>query len=143
MNQMGLMPTPVPVPNESVADDEDSFTDVNIGSNNMITNATKDEDLLQNEELNNMINPVIYVRGVRNDSFYLILSGKVMICSGHEGFFLEQGAFNYMGVDCLLNDSYVPDFSAKVIGKVKLMKICREDYRKCMSHVANNMRSIK
>lgn len=102
-----------------------------------------DEDLLNNEELNNMINPIVYVRGVKNDCFYLILSGKVMICSGNEGFFLEQGAFNYMGIECLLNDDYIPDFSAKIIGKAKLLKITREDYRKCMAHVYNNIRSIK
>ena len=48
-----------------------------------------DEDLLDNEDLNDLINPRIYIRGVKSDSFYLILSGKVMICSGNEGFFLE------------------------------------------------------
>ena len=46
-------------------------------------------DLLDNEELNDLINPVIYTRGVPTDCFYLILTGKVMICSGNEGFFLE------------------------------------------------------
>jgi hypothetical protein len=94
-----------------------------------------DEDLLQREELDDMINPIIFIRGVKNDCFYLILSGKVMICSGNEGFFLEQGAFNFMGVDCLTNDAYVPDFSAKIIGKAKLLKINRTDYRKCLTHV--------
>ena len=84
-----------------------------------------------------LTNPVLYVRGTRSDSFYLILSGKVMICTGNEGFMVEQGAFNYMGVDCLTNDNYVPDFSAKVIGKVKLLKITREDYRKSLSHINN------
>ena len=103
----------------------------------------ENHDLLQKEELDNMINPIIFVRGIKNDCFYLILSGKVMICSGNEGFFLEQGAFNYMGVECLLNDTYLPDFSAKVIGKAKLLKISRNDYRKCLTHVQNNLRSIK
>ena len=84
-----------------------------------------------------LTNPVLYVRGTRSDSFYLILSGKVMICTGNEGFMVEQGAFNYMGVDCLTNDNYVPDFSAKVIGRAKLLKITREDYRKSLSHINN------
>jgi hypothetical protein len=47
------------------------------------------EDLLNNEIMDQMINPILYVRGCPNDSFYLILSGKVMICSGNEGFLLE------------------------------------------------------
>lgn len=95
------------------------------------------KDLLENEKLDDMINPILYVRGVPNDSFYLILTGKVMICSGNEGFFLEQGAFNYMGVECLTNDNYVPDFSAKIIGKAKLLKINRVDYRKLATNVNN------
>lgn len=73
-------------------------------------------NLLESEELEKMVNPILYMRGVENDSFYLILSGKVMICSGNEGFMLEQGPFNYMGIECLLKDHYKPDFSAKVVG---------------------------
>jgi hypothetical protein len=45
-----------------------------------------------------MINPILYVRGVKSDAFYLILTGKVMICSGNEGFLLELNPFNYMGI---------------------------------------------
>ena len=46
---------------------------------------------------------------------------------------IEQGAFNYMGVECLTTDTYVPDFSAKVIGHAKLLQISRKDYRKAMA----------
>ena len=56
-----------------------------------------------------------------------------MICSGNEGFFLEQGAFNYMGVECLTTDNYTPDFSAKIIGRAKLLKITRQDYIKSLN----------
>lgn len=97
----------------------------------------RNADLLENEELNDLINPVIYIRGVPTDCFYLILTGKVMICSGNEGFFLEQGAFNFMGVEALTNDKYVPDFSAKIIGKAKLLKITRADYRKKLADIKN------
>ena len=68
-----------------------------------------------------MINPIIYIRGVKSNLFNFILHGKVMICSGNEGFYVELGTFNFMGTECLLNDSYVPDFSAKVIGNAKLL----------------------
>jgi hypothetical protein len=47
------------------------------------------DDVLNNEEMDNLVNPILYVRGVPCDSFYLILSGKVMICSGNEGFLVE------------------------------------------------------
>lgn len=100
-------------------------------------NNSNEDDLLNNEAMDNMINPIIFIRGVSNDSFYLVLSGKVMICSGNEGFFLEQGPFNYMGIDCLTNDNYIPDFSAKVLGKTKLLKITREEYRKALGHITN------
>ena len=95
-------------------------------------------DVLEgNEELEALSNPIIYVRGVPNDNFYLILQGKVNICSGNEGFMIEQTTFNYMGVECLTNDRYVPDFSAKVIGHAKLLKISREDYRRALGHAKN------
>ena len=84
-----------------------------------------------------MINPIIYTRGVYNENFYLILDGKVSVCSGNEGFLLEQGPFNYMGTECLTNDYYKPDFSAKVIGKAKLLKVSRVAYRKALSKYSN------
>ena len=106
---------------------------------NTISKSTQDasniiahDDVLNNEEMDNLVNPILYVRGVASDCFYLILAGRVMICSGNEGFFVEQGAFNYMGVECLTNDNYVPDFSAKVIGKAKLLKVTRDEYRKSL-----------
>lgn len=42
-----------------------------------------------------------------------------------------------MGMDCLTNDDYTPDFSAKIIGKTRLLKITRTDYRVALSHVNN------
>ena len=84
-----------------------------------------------------MINPILYARGVPNENFYLILDGKVSICSGNEGFLLEQSSFNYMGTECLTNDYYKPDFSAKVIGKAKLLKINRVAYRKSLIKYMN------
>lgn len=68
-----------------------------------------------------MINPIIYIRGVPSNVFNFILSGKVMVCSGDEGFYVELGTFNYMGSECLMNDHYIPDFSAKVILNAKLL----------------------
>ena len=46
-------------------------------------------------------NPILYTRGLESDSFYLILSGKVEICSGNEEFRISQTSFNYMGMKAL------------------------------------------
>ena len=118
-------------------EDDTDLNDLNEPFLNPILDTKVHKDLLDNDELDAMINPILYVRGVPSDYFYLILSGKVMICSGNEGFFLQQGAFNYMGVEALTNDNYVTDFSAKVQGKAKLLKINRVDYRKSMAHIKN------
>lgn len=76
----------------------------------------------------NKINSIIFKRGVKHDFFYLVLNGKVSICSGREGFMMEKGIFNFMGEQCITNDDYVPDFSAKVIGKTRLLRVSKQDY---------------
>mmetsp|Transcript_22338 Transcript_22338/g.34589 ORF Transcript_22338/g.34589 Transcript_22338/m.34589 type:complete len:110 (+) Transcript_22338:1662-1991(+) len=95
------------------------------------------QDLLDNDKMDSLVNPILFNRGQKADSFYLILSGKVSVCSGKEGFLVELTQFKYMGVECMLNDDYVPDFSAKVMGKTRLLKITKENYRSMMSHIKN------
>lgn len=86
-----------------------------------------------------MLNPILFVRNVPADSFYLILSGIVMVCSGSEGFMIELGPFNFLGIEALTtaNDDkggkYLPDFSAKVINKARLLKIKRNHFKKIMN----------
>ena len=83
-----------------------------------------------------LLNPILYTRGVESDSFNLILGGKVMICSGNEGFMISQTSFNYMGVEAMNNDDYVPDFSAKVIDNARILKITRKQYRKALTSLS-------
>lgn len=78
-------------------------------------------DALNNEEINDLVNPILYTRGVPSDCFYLVLRGKVMVVSGREGFQVELGEFNSMGIDALSNDEFTPDFSAKVIGQARVL----------------------
>lgn len=73
----------------------------------------------------------------------MILKGKVLVCSGKEGFFVEVSSFGFFGVDALLNDSYKPDFSAKAITRTRVLKINRIDYRKAISNVKNLPRWIQ
>ena len=90
----------------------------------------KEDSLIEDEKVaETLLNPILYTRGLESDCFYLILSGKVMICSGNEEFTISQTSFNYMGMKALQNDDYRPDFSAKVIENARLLKVTRKQYR--------------
>lgn len=76
------------------------------------------------------MNPIIYHRGIRSDHFYLIITGRVSICSGNEGFISEIGTFEFLGEKCLTDSQYMPDYSCKVLGTTKLLRVSRDDYLK-------------
>lgn len=76
-----------------------------------------DDDVI--EDLEN--NPILYMRNQPTEEFYLILHGRVDVCSGNEGFHVEMGAFATLGTEALQNDNYKPDFSAKVLCKCFLI----------------------
>jgi len=90
-------------------------------------------DVLNNEEINSMINPILYTKGTLSDKFFLVLRGKIMVVCGQDGFHVEMNEFSCMGTDSLERDDYRPDFSAKVIGEATVLQITREDYRKMIS----------
>jgi hypothetical protein len=76
------------------------------------------------------------VRNVPSDSFFLILQGNVVVCSGQEGFMIKLGPFNYLGVESLTSpdkETYLPDFSAKVINKARLLRIRRSTFNKILA----------
>jgi hypothetical protein len=89
------------------------------------------------EDLKSLLNPILYMRGVPTENFYLILQGNVIVCSGNEGFLIKLGPFNFLGLEALTNTrnvSFVPDFSAKVINKARVLMITREQYNQVISH---------
>jgi hypothetical protein len=53
------------------------------------------------EDLKSLLNPILYMRGVPTTSFYLILQGNVVVCSGQDGFYVKLGPFNYIGLESL------------------------------------------
>ena len=93
--------------------------------------------LKQKEILTTDVTPILYIRNVPSSDFYLILQGTVVVCSGQEGFMVELGPFNFLGVEALLQEDYKPDFSAKVINKARLLKITREEYVSNVSSIKN------
>ena len=87
-------------------------------------------DTVQDPEY--VFNPILYTRGVEAEAFYLILSGKVTVCSGNEGFMITQSSFNYLGVEALMRANYKPDFSAKVIEQARILRISRSEYQRAL-----------
>lgn len=64
---------------------------------------------------------MLYTSGLESDSFYLILSGNVLIESGDEKFLVMYSKFNYLGEKAISGYKYIPDFSANVKGTAKLL----------------------
>ena len=46
------------------------------------------DKLISDNQDGHVFNPILFTRGIESDSFYLILSGKVSVCSGNEGFMI-------------------------------------------------------
>lgn len=89
-----------------------------------------DDLLTNNDELDSLMNPILYHRGIRSEYFFLIISGRVAICSGADGFMVEKGTFEFIGEQCLTDPEYIPDYSCKVLGNSKILRISRDDYLK-------------
>jgi hypothetical protein len=77
------------------------------------------------------------VRSIPSDEFLLILSGSVVVQSGDEKFLIELGPFNYIGMEALTNDTYLPDFSSQINNYAKVLKIKRADYLNASSNIQN------
>ena len=109
--------------NEQITENNDFDDDIVIADENNMTDSKKQVQQIDTEaglvplvqDPPYVFNPILYTRGIEADAFYLILSGKVMVCSGNEGFMITQSSFNYLGVEALTRKDYKPDFSAKVI----------------------------
>ena len=68
----------------------------------------------------------LYRRGKVTDRCTLVISGKVEVSAGHEGFVSEMGPFSLLAADALLADRYVPDFSAVVASEqIRFLQIAR------------------
>lgn len=65
---------------------------------------------------NTLPNELLYEKGVANNVFTLILSGKVTIFVGTENFRADLPPWSVLGKDSLEQQSWVPDFTAFVSG---------------------------
>ncbi|KYQ93310.1 hypothetical protein DLAC_05977 [Tieghemostelium lacteum] len=85
----------------------------------------------------------IYQRGVVDDSFTMVIQGKLEIKSGSEGFLSEGGPFSTLGIGALKSDSFVPDFSARVFSShVQLLKITKRAYENAINNTNEEYNTI-
>ena len=123
---------------QSVDDDKDLI----VGDENHYVTSEEKKNLLHDSKTGQVLdtvqdpeyvfNPILFTRGVEAEAFYLILSGKVTVCSGNEGFMITQSSFNYLGVEALTRANYKPDFSAKIIEQARILRISRLEYQRAL-----------
>lgn len=89
------------------------------------------------KEIDIEIPSVLVTRGKVSDDFYLVLQGKVQVESGVENFIVQLSTFSYFGLDSLLTDSYMPDFTAQVTNYARILKMKRIEYLKAVSCMDN------
>ncbi len=77
---------------------------------------------------------------MKSSEFILILQGKVVVESGKDGFNVSLSTFNFLGAETLINDNYIPDFSAKVSRYARLLKIKVPDYKQAITSTQNFIR---
>jgi len=70
----------------------------------------------------------LYKKGQVSSNCYFIINGRVELNVGRDELRGDYGAFNILGNAVLKSDVYVPDYTAKVIGASRILKIKRRDY---------------
>lgn len=71
----------------------------------------------------------LYDRGTLADHCTLVLSGKVAVLSGRDGFRADLSAWSVLALDALTDSSYAPDFTAFVShGPCRCLRFRREDH---------------
>eukprot|EP00177_Eucheuma_denticulatum_P004850 GFKZ01008803.1.p1 GENE.GFKZ01008803.1~~GFKZ01008803.1.p1 ORF type:complete len:893 (-),score=105.16 GFKZ01008803.1:73-2694(-) len=79
----------------------------------------------------------VYSRGVPTKNAYLIMSGRVEISAGNDGFISTSGPWNFLGMQALTDDLYAPDFTARVSERpARLLRISRKLYRLIIQYSA-------
>eukprot|EP00347_Sterkiella_histriomuscorum_P010390 403376482 len=79
----------------------------------------------------------LFKKGEQSDEFILVLQGNVAVQTGEDNFQVTLSTFNHLAVDALINDSYTPDFTARVSQYARVLRINRVAYRKAISDPKN------
>eukprot|EP00347_Sterkiella_histriomuscorum_P015763 403355771 len=83
------------------------------------------------------IKSFLFKKGEQSDEFILVLQGNVAVQTGEDNFQVTLSTFNHLAVDALINDSYTPDFTARVSQYARVLRINRVAYRKAISDPKN------
>ena len=75
---------------------------------------------------------LLYTKGQKSDEFVLILSGRVSVRTGQEGFTFELGPWSVLGNRALVDPGYAADFDAVAVPPCRLLKIDRASYSAAM-----------
>jgi len=86
---------------------------------------------------------LLYLQGVQSEFFTFILDGKVEVFSGRQKFRTEVSRFTILCPEVLFRmqsdyveghefSVFVPDFTARVIQNSRVLRISRENFRKCL-----------
>ena len=70
----------------------------------------------------------LYRMGKAANAFTLILSGKVVVRAGAEGFESELGPWSYLGASAITGPAYIPDYHATAIRPFRVLQISRSDF---------------
>ena len=98
---------------------------------------SKNEKQFTKEAVHQDLDPVLCKRNLALNDFYMLLSGKVTICSGKDQLLTDMKQFEWFGEKALSVEEYIPDFSAKVISHATLLKISKQDYISVISDKRN------
>jgi CBS domain containing-hemolysin-like protein len=77
----------------------------------------------------------VYKRSVATQDAYLVISGRLEITAGDDGFVSEAGPWTLLGMKALTDDLYAPDFTARVAERpARLLRIRRRLYRRMVRY---------
>eukprot|EP01047_Picozoa_sp_COSAG01_P051326 COSAG01_NODE_5284_length_4356_cov_305.532535_3_plen_352_part_00 len=79
--------------------------------------------------------PRLYIAGAASEHCTVVLSGRLKIAAGVEGFTSEVGSFSIVGAGALTatdDEPYITDFSATVVQPSRLLRISRALYRRLL-----------
>ncbi|PWV15530.1 hypothetical protein C3747_29g75 [Trypanosoma cruzi] len=92
-------------------------------------------------EQDDKANVWLYRSGVPSDTFTLIITGRVEVFAGKEEIRLELPSWSLVAAEALTMESYVPNFSCRVVKDSTLMQITHAAFQKILSMLSDGQSS--
>ena len=97
------------------------------------------------ERMDDLPEDLLYQASKPSDNCTIILTGRVTVIAGHEGFRSDVSSWSVLASSSLTNTNYVPDFSAYVShGPCRCIRITRESFSQAVdaSAVENDTKRL-